>query len=43
MIEVIKKRDGLLSAFVERSEILGLEFFDNYVSEWNNNKYSLKK
>lgn len=42
MIKAIKEREGLLSAFVDRSDIPGLEFLDEYCCKWDNNKYILK-
>ena len=42
MVEAIRNRDGLDSAFVYKSEIPGLDFLENYIVKEDINKYILK-
>lgn len=42
MVDAIRDRTGLDSAFVYRSDIPGLEFLENYIVKEDVNKYILK-
>ena len=42
MVDVIRNRDGLNCAYVDRSDIPGLDFLENYIVKEDMNKYILK-